>query len=183
MPEARLSDTPHGRRVDSEGWFVLNLGDAAASRHELAGISANLESPDARFPQVGINVRVLQPGEPSALYHRESAQEGFLVLSGECLLVVEDEERPLRAWDFFHCPPGTAHAIVGAGDGPSAVLMVGARIEGKTLEYPASEVAARHHAAVPETTNSPPEAYASAGWKPEFHPVRLPWPPEPGRPG
>lgn len=178
-----MADTPQGRSVESEGWFVLNLGEAVGMRHELAGISASFEPQAARFAQFGINVRVLAPGEPSALYHRESAQEAFLVLSGECLLIVEDEERRLRAWDLVHCPAGTAHVVVGAGNGPSAVLMVGARDASKTLEYPASEVAARYRAAVPETTDSPPQAYASAGWKGEFEPVSLPWPPGSGRAG
>jgi uncharacterized cupin superfamily protein len=177
VPEARLSDNPHGRAVESEGWFVLNLADAMAMEHEQGGISASFEAQVARFPEFGINVRVLQPWQPSALYHREDAQEAFLVLSGRCRLVIEDEERELRQWDLVHCPPGTAHVIVGAGDGPSAVLMVGTRKQGKALEYPASQVAGRHGAAVVETTDSPPHAYASAGWKSEFAPVRLPWPP------
>ena len=30
------------------------------------------------------------------------------VVSGEAALVVEGEERHLRAWDFVHCPPGTS---------------------------------------------------------------------------
>jgi uncharacterized cupin superfamily protein len=180
VPEARLSDTPHGRAVQTQGWFVLNLGEATAMEHDLAGISASFEPQEARFPEFGLNVRVLEPGQPSALYHREDAQEAFLVLWGRCRLVIEDEERDLRRWDLVHCPPGTAHVVVGAGDGPSAVLMVGARKEGKALQYPASEVAARHGAAVAETTDSPPQAYASAGWKPQFAPVRLPWPPDGG---
>ena len=57
----------------------------------------------------------------------ESAQEDFLVLSGECLLLIEGEERPLKAWDFVHCPAGTEHVFVGAGTGPCVILMVGSR--------------------------------------------------------
>jgi uncharacterized cupin superfamily protein len=110
------------------------------------------------------------------MYHSESVQEDFLVLAGECLLVVEDEERRLRAWDFVHCPPGISHIFVGAGDGPCAILMVGARRPGKSLHYPVSEVAARHGASVAEPTSSPDEAYA--GWEEmDPEPTRLPWPP------
>jgi quercetin dioxygenase-like cupin family protein len=31
-----------------------------------------------------------------AMYHRENGQEAFLVLAGSCVLIVEDEERPLK---------------------------------------------------------------------------------------
>ena len=83
-----------------------------------------------RFPQLGININVLEPGETLALYHREKAQEGFLVLSGSCTLIVEGEERALRAWDYFHCPGGTAHVIVAAVDQGAVVVAVGARGRG-----------------------------------------------------
>ena len=70
--------------------------------------------------QIGVNLFVLEPGQPMAMYHWEADQEGFLVLSGEALLIVGDEERPLRAWDYFHCPPNVPHTIVGAGTGSGA---------------------------------------------------------------
>jgi uncharacterized cupin superfamily protein len=127
------------------------------------------------FPEVGVNVRALWPGEPNALYHSEGVQEGFLVLSGECTLIVEDEERALRQWDYFHCPAGVSHVIVGAGDGPCVVLMLGARPD-KELFYPESEVAAKYGASVAKATSEPDEAYAD--WPGEYEPVRLPWPPE-----
>ena len=88
---------------------------------------SSFESKEARFPQLGINLNVLEPGQPMCLYHRENAQEDFLVLAGECVLIVEGEERPLRRWDFVHCPAGVDHVFVGAGEGPSLVLAVGAR--------------------------------------------------------
>ena len=47
------------------------------------------------------------------MYHWETDQEDFLVLAGEAVLIVEGEERPLRQWDFVHCPPETKHVIVG----------------------------------------------------------------------
>ena len=120
---------------------------------------------------------VLSPGKPSALYHRESNQENFLVLSGECLLLVEGEERPLKAWDFVHCPPETEHIFVGAGDGPCVLFMAGSRSNEERLVYPRSELALRHGAGVEKEVHSGREAYAPfAKWKPgrpDF--TGLPW--------
>jgi uncharacterized cupin superfamily protein len=118
--------------------------------------------------------RSLWPGDPSALYHSEGVQEGFLVLSGECTLIVEEEERVLRQWDYFHCPADTRHAIVGGGDGPCAILMIGARPEVETIRYPVSEVAAKYGASVAKETDDPGEAYDD--WPGEYLPVRVPWP-------
>lgn len=114
---------------------------------------------DARFPSFGINIGVLAPGQPACWYHGEDEQEDFLVLSGECLLLIDGEERRLRAWDFVHCPAWTEHVFVGAGDGPCAVLAVGTRLKDDVV-YPATELAQRHDAAAPLTTRSPEEAYA-----------------------
>jgi uncharacterized cupin superfamily protein len=173
--EASSTETPYGRYITSEGWFVLNLGDALAVRNpEKGGATYPIEPNEHPFGDVGVHVKVIWPGEPNCLYHSESAQEGFLVLSGECTLVVEEEERPLRRWDYFHCPPGTRHMLVGAGDGPCAILMLGARPEEEQLLYPVSEVAAKHRASVAVETGNPDEAYAD--WPGEFEPVRLPWP-------
>lgn len=116
---------------------------------------------DVRFTELGIGFHVIWPGQPNALYHAESAQENFLVLSGECLLLVEGQERPLRAWDFVHCPPGTEHVFVGAGSGPCVLVMAGRRgLPGKSIVYPANELARRHGAGVDEETTSAQEAYA-----------------------
>ncbi len=173
--EASSEETPYGRYVTSDGWFVLNLGDALAVRNEeKGGATYPLESRDQPFRDVGVRVTVVWPGEPNALYHSEEAQEGFLVLSGECRLVVEEEERPLRQWDYFHCPAGTRHVIVGAGDGPCAILMLGARPEVEKLLYPVSDVAAKYGASVATETSDPDAAYAD--WPGEHQPVRLPWP-------
>lgn len=177
VPEATAEETPYGRYITSEGWFVLNLGDALAVRNEeKGGVEFPIEARAARFPDFGVNVRVLRPGDPSCLYHSEGAQEGFLVLSGECTLLVEEEERPLRQWDYFHCPADTRHVIVGAGDGPSAVLMIGARSrDGEELLYPVSELAKKYDASATKETSDPEEAYAD--WPGEWKPTRLPWPP------
>jgi uncharacterized cupin superfamily protein len=175
VQEAQTDETPYGRYVTSEGWFVHNLEDALAVQFERGGALYPLEPREAPFRDLGVNVRVLQPGVVSALYHAEDLDEGFLVLGGECLLVVEEEERPLRRWDYFHCPAGTRHVIVGAGDGPCVVLMIGARRDGTSgVSYPVSPVAAKHGASVASDTDSPEEAYAD--WPEDFEPVRLPWP-------
>jgi uncharacterized cupin superfamily protein len=122
---------------------------------------ANFEEGDTRFDQVGVNLNVLHPGVPMALYHEEPGQEDFLVLKGEALLIVEGQERPLEQWDFVHCPPHTKHVIVGAGDGPALVLAVGAR-KGQA-SYPVEEAAVRHGAGVESTTASPKDTYAKYG--------------------
>jgi quercetin dioxygenase-like cupin family protein len=127
VPEARLEETDAGAVVASEGWFVLNLADVVWKRNEKGGEYSDVEPRGGRFEQYGISVHVLRPGQPNGLYHCENVQEDFLVLSGECLLLVEEEERRLNTWDFVHCAPGTHHIFVGAGDRPGAILMVGAR--------------------------------------------------------
>jgi len=175
VSEASSEETPYGRYITSEGWFVLNLTEALAVRNEEKGGAVYpIEARDARFTDFGVNVRVLSPGEPNALYHAENGQEGFLVLSGECTLLVEEEERPLRQWDYFHCPPDTRHVFVGAGEGPCAILMIGLRPEVETLFYPASEVAAKHGASAAKETYDPDEAYAD--WPGDYVPARVPWP-------
>lgn len=175
VEEARTEETPYGRYVTSDGWFVLNLEDALAVRNEeKGGVVYPLEPRDAPFRDFGVNVRVLQPGVPNCLYHAENAQEGFLVLAGEGTLIVEEEERPVRQWDYVHCPAGTRHVFVG-GDGPCAILMIGTRPEREELLYPVSEVAAKHGASAAKETSSGDEAYAD--WPGEYEPARVPWPP------
>ena len=110
-----------------DDWFVVNVADAPALRNERGGTSVRFESPEAPFPDLGIGIRELQPGQPNGKYHSENVQEDFLVLSGECVVIIDGEERALRAWDFVHCPAGTEHIFVGAGEGPCHILMVGAR--------------------------------------------------------
>ena len=189
MSEARLVDAGSGLAPQGEGWFVVNAADTAWLRHESFGARASFEV-DGRIaaerpelevqhlPQLGFRLQVLEPGKPSTMYHRESAQEGFLILSGECLLIVEGEKRPLKAWDFFHCPPGTTHAFVGAGDGPCVMATVGARFEDGTILYPRDETALKHGAGVEQDTPSPREAYAPFGHWVLGRPVswdELPW--------
>ena len=179
VDEAQLEETETGLEPVSEGWFVVNVRDAPWRSHDTFGSATRFESPEEPFPQFGINLRVLQPGQPNSLYHAESLQEDFLVLHGECLLLVEEEEHRLGPWDFVHCPQWTKHVFVGAGDGPCVILMAGARDPDERLLYPVSEIARRHGASAERETTSPEEAYAPFAPPPrEERPDRwgeLPW--------
>jgi uncharacterized cupin superfamily protein len=176
--EAALEKTEAGLAPVSGGWFVLNAREARWRHREGRGESlpftgwTDLEA-ETDFPQVGIALYVLGPGEPIGMYHWEADQEDFLVLSGEGLLIVDGEERQLRQWDFVHCPPGTGHMIVGAGSGPCVVLAIGAREHADANvnggAYTVDETALRHGAGVEEETSDPGLAYAGF---PEPEPAR-----------
>ncbi len=163
VPEAELKQTELGLVAQGEGWFVLNARDATWIRSEERGQDTDFEGAQ-EWKQLGFRIQVLGPGQ-RGVYHGERGQEDFLVVAGECLLVIEGEERRLGAWDFVHCPPWTRHVFVGAGDAPCAVVMVGSRAAGFEVVYAVDEVAAKHDASVPEETSSPDEAYAR--WGPE----------------
>lgn len=179
VAEAAIERNADGVRPVGEGWFVVNVAELAASGNPRMGISCSPEPRDARFAEFGINVRVLEPGQFNARYHRENAQEAFLVLAGECILVVEGEQRRLRSGDFFHSPPLTGHVFVGAGDGACTILMVGGRTqewcEGEG--FPVDATAARYDASVARATDSPKVAYADV---PADQSARVPWPPAAG---
>ena len=164
--------------TDSE-WSTGSLAGATAMNHPVLGkgFLFGEQFPGEKFEDFGINVRVVEPGQPTALYHSENAEEAFLVLEGECVAVVEGEELPLGQWDFVHCPPGTAHVLIGAGDGPCAILMVGGRKEDMQIHYPVDETAARHGVSVDRATDSFEDAWEQRGLKPEFDRAPLPWPP------
>jgi uncharacterized cupin superfamily protein len=165
VPEAPLEPTEHGLLPNGDGWYVLNARDAGWRHREGRTAVCDFEgTPD--FPQLGINISVMAPGEFMAMYHWEADQEDFLVLAGEALLIIEGEERPLRQWDFVHCPPGAKHTIVGAGDGPCVMLAVGARDRSVGPEwggYTVDDAAARHGVSVEKDTTDPTEAYARFG--------------------
>jgi uncharacterized cupin superfamily protein len=150
----------NGLVVDGEGWFIVNAHESRWKDEGPLGSYCNFEG-KRRFPQLGINISVLEPGEAMGMYHRENAQEGFLVLAGECLLIVEEQERRLTAWDFFHCPGGTEHIIVATGEQAAIVVAVGARGRrvGGGIVYTVSEIAARHGASVERETTNATEAY------------------------
>jgi len=189
MDEARLESVESGLVPASDGWFVVNVRDAAWLVNEAFGARCTFDA-DApavrgredleprRFPEIGIRLAVIEPGRPSTMYHAETSQEDFLVLSGECLALVEGEKRRLQAWDLLHCPAGTEHGFVGAGEEPCVLLMVGSRTGERGVVYPVSELARSHGAGVETETDSPAEAYAPyphwapgrpGGWR------ELPW--------
>jgi len=181
IPEAPLEETEFGLRPAGNGWFVLNARDARWADRRGRGHEAGLQG-KGDFAQLGIGLYVLRPGEPMAMYHWETDQEDFLVLSGEAVLVIEGEERPLRQWDFVHCPAGAKHVIVGAGDARCVVFAVGARehhtviLPDGTMDgapdwgaYAVDEAALRHGAGVEEETTDADVAYARF---PELVPTR-----------
>ena len=175
MPEeARLESVASGLTPVSPGWFVVNARDAAWLRNDRGLANCIFESDDFVLrdrpdldeyvkPGAGFVLRVIPPGEPAGRYHAESVQEDFLVLMGECVLIIEDEERHLRPWDFVHCPPGTAHVFVGAGAGPCVLLCTGNRdFDDETfwrVDRP-SAAARRHGASAESDTTSSAEANA-----------------------
>jgi len=178
--EARLEPSESGTALvpKTPGWFVLNVSDTIFLTSDHMGSVGEFEAGAAEFEGLGIRIATLLPGQSHGLYHRENTQEGFLVLAGECLLLVEGEERQLKRWDFFHSPPGTEHALVGAGGGPCAILMVGARRPDFEVVYPVSELAQRHNAGVSVEATHPRDAYAGAPEEAVERPsywAELPW--------
>jgi len=174
--EARLAETENGFVPEGEGWFVLNAREARwnhrPGRQSVTFTGKTEFEADTYFPQLGVNLAVPEPGEPNSMYHWETETKAFLVLSGEALLIVEGQERPLRQWDFVHCPPKTEHVIVGAGDGPCVVLAMSSRenqVFGPYGEYTANEVVRRYRASPEEDTQDGDLAYANV---PESEPTR-----------
>jgi uncharacterized cupin superfamily protein len=167
MDEARMERTDHGITAATEGWFAVNVRDAAWVTNDKFGAACVFEGDVVSFSQIGYTLAVLEPGQANGLYHREEDQEDFLVLSGECVAIIEGEERRLRAWDFVHCPAGTEHIFVGAGDGPCVIFMTGARAHRGNAIYTRSEAALRYGAGVEAATSVSREAYAPfSKWRP-----------------
>src|SRR5262249_34043876 len=173
-----MKETESGLQPAGEGWFVVNVRDAAWMVNDHFGGGCVFESREGPFRQLGVNVQTLAPGQPNGLYHSEQAQEDFLILAGECTLLVEGQERRLRAFDFFHSPAGTEHILVGAGDSTCVFVAVGARPENEGLHSPQSDLAARYNAGAAESTPDAGVAYAPfprtrpgrpPGWE------QLPW--------
>jgi uncharacterized cupin superfamily protein len=178
MAEAPLQDTGSGLAPAGEGWFVVNVRDAAWQVSGAFGGDTPFEGGAQHFPEFGIRVATLEPGQPNGLYHAENQQEAFLVLAGECTLLVEGEQRELRAWDFFHCPAGVEHIFVGSGAEPCVILMAGARKDHEELLYPVSPLAAEYGASADEETTDPGKAYSPSDWSKPGRPAywdRLPW--------
>jgi uncharacterized cupin superfamily protein len=183
--ESKLEKSEHGLAPTGGGWYVLNMRDAewrthAEGRGAVCVVADDFEGWRRDADQLGVNPFVLMPGEPMSLYHWEADQEDFLVVSGEAVLIVEGEERSIKAWDLVHSPAHTKHAIVGSGKGPCLVIAVGSRAHDRqpdSIGFPVDEVAKRHGASVEEETMDGSDAYASVspreptayrdGWLPE----------------
>src|SRR6266404_1106819 len=167
VPESKLEQTEHGLVPQGKGWFVLNMRDAEWRHVDGRGavcVALDDFEGQRKYEQLGVNTFVLGPGEPMAMYHWEDDQEAFVVVAGEAVLVIEGEERRLRAWDFVHCPPDTKHVIVGAGSAPCVVIAVGARkhsAEPGSLGFTVDDAARRHGASVEEDTLDGGLAYSS----------------------
>ncbi len=183
--EARLEQVGNGLAPVTPGWFVVNARDAAWLANDAFGFRCRFET-DGRiaaareglepqmFPEIGYALAVLEPGKPTGMYHAEASQEDFFVVSGECIAIVEEEERRLRQFDFLHCPPGTRHVFVGLSGSPCVLLMIGNRVGERGIDYPRSDVALARGAGVEQAANTPHEAYArfahwqTGGPKPEL---------------
>ena len=163
MQEAQIEDIADGHVPVDGGWFILNLGEMAWETVPGFGTWRGFDPPDAdpSQPGIGVHVHVLQPGEAPGYYHAEEAQEGFIVLSGECVAIVEGQERRMRRWDYLHSPPGTGHITVGAGDEPCAILMFGSPDPRRKVAWIADGTAARYGASVANTTGQAAEAYGT----------------------
>jgi uncharacterized cupin superfamily protein len=147
--------------MSDDRMYIVNARDAEWRRAEGRGAAVGLTD-DA--PQVGVNLFVLGPGEPMAMYHWEADQEDFLVVSGEAIAIVDGEERPLRTWDLLHTPPGVAKVVIGAGSDGCIVVAIGARAhqDGDGWGgYLVDDRALAHGAGVTEETNDPMVAYST----------------------
>jgi quercetin dioxygenase-like cupin family protein len=173
--ESPIEETEHGKVPADDGWWVMNVADMRWDTFEGGGTWCVFESPNAPSKTLGIGLHHLPPGERPGFYHWESDQEGFLVLDGECLLLVEGQERTMGPWDYFHCPAGTAHITIGAGERGATLLMVGTRSPDHETRYLADPSAAKYGAAVEVETDSPREAYRG---RPPIGPAAgpPPWP-------
>jgi uncharacterized cupin superfamily protein len=185
VTEARLERVVSGLAPVTPGWFVVNTADAAWVTNEWYGGVCIFESDDFVLrgrpdlteyvkPGAGFTIRVVPPGQPSCLYHAESVQEDFLILMGECVLIIEDQERHLRAWDFVHCPPMTGHAFVAKDTGPCVILATGNRRDDLQRVRPRSEAALRYEASAETDTERPDRGGTWEVRRPErWH--ELPW--------
>ena len=172
MHEAEMRKSEHGLEPATDGWFVLNVADAVGWSRKEGVRHVIFESDDCEFPHFGITLVVLEKDVPNCLYHREDRQEGFLVLDGEPLLLIEGEERRLKRWDYVHFPPDATHVCVG----PGVVLMIGDRSPDEQVHYPVSALAAKYGASVAEPSDDPKEAYPAAGWSRAWKQVGMAWP-------
>lgn len=170
--EAPVEKTEHGLVPTGEGWWIINARSARWVERDGRGRQVpftgwTADEAETFHRELGVNLVVLEPGQPLAIYHKETDAEGFFMIAGEALALVEGQERPLTQWDYFHCPTDCEHTIIGAGTHPCVLLAMSSRVNQGTDnwgEYTVDEVALKHNAGVEEATTDPGEAYAR--WKP-----------------
>ena len=69
VEEARLEQLDAGLTPVTEGWFVVNVRDAAWVTNEVLGSACTFEGEGTPpFGEIGLTLGVLQPGKPSAIY-------------------------------------------------------------------------------------------------------------------
>jgi uncharacterized cupin superfamily protein len=176
VPEAPLEDTGNGLVPAGQGWFVMNAREGRwfqrAGRTSIPLTGCDEFEAETYFPMLGMSLQILHPGESNSMYHWETEQEDFLVLWGEAIAIVEGQERPLKQWDFVHCPPETRHVFVGAGDGPCGILAASSRQfqkDGPWGYYTVDDAARRHNACPDVETQDGEVAYANV---PDSQPSR-----------
>ena len=168
VSEAKLIETEHGLTPEGKGWYVLNAKEARWWKNSKFGESCNFEGTEG-FEQYGMNIHIIHPDQPSCHYHGEDDQEDFLVLKGQCRLLIEGQERILKPWDFVHCPKWARHVFVGYGTEPCVIMMVGGRT-GKGVIYPSIPLAKKYNACPDVETSEPKESYAKT---PKWEPSQL----------
>jgi uncharacterized cupin superfamily protein len=171
VKEAKMKMTDEGLVPEGEGWYVINASEARWQTNEKFGDYCTFEG-NEKFDQYGINIHVIHPNQPNCHYHGENDQENFLVISGQCKLLIEGQERLLKPWDFVHCPRWTDHVFIGTGNESCAILMVGGRT-GRGVIYPSIDLAKKYNAAPKKSTNSPEESYSGC---PKPVPMKAKWP-------
>ena len=159
MDEATMQDGVPA----TAGWFVVNARDARWTHNDMRTVCKFGGEGPAHFDDLGIGLYWIEAGHPMTLYHHEAGQEDFLVLRGECVLIIDGEERPLHAWDFIHCPPQTARTIIATGAEPALIVAVGARRERGSARYPVEPATIRYGAGVPDAQTSARDHYATFG--------------------
>jgi quercetin dioxygenase-like cupin family protein len=143
-------------------WVVRNARELQWTENDMGSYCDLLQGQGDGREEFAINLNVLPKGAPMAIYHHEPHQEGFLILRGACVAIIDGEEVALSEWDYFHCPPNVAHVVVGASDEPALVLAVGSRVGGGDATYPPEPLAARYRASTTEEMDVA-AAYAQFG--------------------
>jgi Cupin domain len=163
VAEASVRMSKNGLVTDGEGWFVVNARESRWRDEGPLGSYCTFEGKRA-IPAFRDQYQRPRAGRDDGDVPPRDRQEAFLILAGECTLIVEGRGRQLVAWDFFYCPPGTGHSIVAAGRQAAVVLAVGARGRGVGggVVYPVCKAAARYGASVARETTSSAAAYAKA---------------------